>query len=494
LAILEKEVWIGLSKNISYYENLGYEIPKNEKGRVNKGQKILVKIEDLTRGSKSMVTKICDICGNYSENQYYENIVRNRRKGIDMCRKCSNISNAKSRMKNIKFQNSLEYYAKNNNSEYLIKEFSIKNKRTPREVSFGSNYKYLWQCDTCGSDYSASITSRTSNNSGCPYCTGIKINSKNNLWRTHPEVAKMLLNMEEGYNLTYGSNKKQKFLCKDCGAIKEVKVATMVRSGISCSKCGDGFSYPEKILFNALEQIGVTFYPQKVFEWSNKKRYDFYIPAINSIVEVHGNQHYEETTRGRTLREEQENDLEKEELAIVNGIENYIVIDCRFSNMNYIKTNILDSKLSLLLNLKDLDWKKCNTYATTSLVKVVCEIWEEHAVISTSKISRMLNISRSSVKKYLLQGTDLGYCDYDPNQVRYQNGKSRGGRNKRSVVKIDSQTLAAEEFHSIKEAANKLNINTSGIHKVLKNSRKTAGGYKWMYKEDYEKYIQQQAN
>lgn len=81
MSILEKEVYVTLhSKTISWYEKKGYPIPreKNSRGKsiVPRGSKILVKIEDLTRGSDTRITKVCDICGDHIINQKYSLVIR----------------------------------------------------------------------------------------------------------------------------------------------------------------------------------------------------------------------------------------------------------------------------------------------------------------------------------------------------------------------------------------------------------------------------------
>ena len=73
-------------------------------------------------------------------------------------------------------------------------------------------------------------------------------------------------------------------------------------------------------------------------------------------METHGKQHYEDGFKGcggRTLEEEQQNDKNKYELAIKNGIkqQNYIVIDCSKSDLEFIKNNIINSRLNELFNL-----------------------------------------------------------------------------------------------------------------------------------------------
>jgi len=168
---------------------------------------------------------------------------------------------------------------------------------------------------------------------------------KNCLAYTHPEIAKLVLNKELSYQLTHGSGKKVDFVC-GCGKIiKDKTVHTVVRRGLSCPECSDGISYPEKFMFNLLDQLDIDFESQKIFNWSENKRYDFYIPKYDCIIETHGLQHYKHTGFDRTLEEEQRNDDLKEKLAKENGIENYIVIDCRKSEMEWIKNKVLDSKL-----------------------------------------------------------------------------------------------------------------------------------------------------
>ncbi|MEM5599205.1 hypothetical protein AAHB53_28045 [Niallia circulans] len=70
-------------------------------------------------------------------------------------------------------------------------------------------------------------------------------------------------------------------------------------------KCSDGFSIPEKFMFNLLDYLQVDFDYQKVFDWSLGKRYDFYIPMLNCIIETHGAQHYQYSGFMNSLEQEQ---------------------------------------------------------------------------------------------------------------------------------------------------------------------------------------------
>jgi hypothetical protein len=147
---------------------------------------------------------------------------------------------------------------------------------------------------------------------------------------------------ERGYETTAGRREKEIFICDKCGHENSKWVYQMAYQGFSCEQCSDGISYPEKFFASLLNQIGIEYEKQKVFEWSKEvtsdwkslcgfKKYDFYISSFDCIIEVHGIQHHEESFKrikgARSLIEEQENDRLKKELAINNKIKHYIVID-----------------------------------------------------------------------------------------------------------------------------------------------------------------------
>ena len=50
------------SKTISYYENLGYDIPKKENGHYDIYKTFEVNSIDLQHGSSQQITAICDNC------------------------------------------------------------------------------------------------------------------------------------------------------------------------------------------------------------------------------------------------------------------------------------------------------------------------------------------------------------------------------------------------------------------------------------------------
>lgn len=289
---------------------------------------------------------------------------------------------------------------------------------TPENIASFSNKSYWWMCERHPNhSWKASPNARVNGN-GCPYCA--KFNPKllvgfNDMWTTAPELAKMLADPEDGYRYTQGSNKKVDWKCSDCGEIIKNKVISNVKKrGTSCPKCSDGVRYPERHMGALLDYMEVEYIHDSTFRWSNGKRYDFYIPSLNLIIEAHGGQHFYkgfETFEGATtLQETQLNDEYKHGLAINNGIHEYIVIDCRKSEFEYIKNNILNSRLAELFDLSNIDWDKINKLAESSKVLKAIDMYKNN--FSVKEISYHLRLDVSTIREYLRKGNDNGWCIY----------------------------------------------------------------------------------
>lgn len=281
-------------------------------------------------------------------------------------------------------------------------------------------YEYL--CNVCG--YGGKITENRLNgrNGSCPCCSGHKIKEGFNDFKTnYPELVKYFKNPNECSNLPCQTTRKVELKCLDCGATTLVSVNNFVKVGkFNCSKCSDGLSYPNKFMFNFLEQLNVDFEPEKVFSWIKSRRYDFYVSSINCIIEAHGKQHY---VKGRSfpiqLEEQQKIDEEKRDLALKNGIDHYIEIDCSMSNSDFIKNNILNSKLNELFDLSSINWIKCDEYSVSSLLKSVCEYKRDNPNSTTGDISKLFKISKNTATLYLKTGNKIwDWVGYDAEQER----------------------------------------------------------------------------
>jgi hypothetical protein len=244
-------------------------------------------------------------------------------------------------------------------------------------------------------------------------------------------------------------------------------------------------------MFNVLYQLSVNFETQKLFLWSNKRVYDFYIEDSKTIVEVHGLQHYENKgfKGGRTLEEEMNNDEIKSILAKDNGIENYIIIDARKSDIEFIKNSILTSNLKKIYNLENIDWETCHKNACKSLVKSACDLWNT-GLHSTSLIGNKLSLNKNTIRNYLKKGYKAGLCDYSINKSKAYAIKKTTESKHKAVICIST----GEIFTSLKSAGVKCGTSPSNISAACKGKTKTAGGFKWMYKKDYDQYIEQSKN
>ena len=68
-------------------------------------------------------------------------------------------------------------------------------------------------------------------------------------------------------------------------------------------------SVPNRTMYWCLDSLNISFEDEAFFEWSDlkegRKVYDFFLPDYSCIIEMHGAQHYIESTNfsGKTLSE-----------------------------------------------------------------------------------------------------------------------------------------------------------------------------------------------
>lgn len=78
-------------------------------------------------------------------------------------------------------------------------------------------------------------------------------------------------------------------------------------------------------------------------------------------------------------------------------------------------------------------------------------------------------------------------------EVRKERGTFAGANNPsaKPVIQLDKDTLKfIAEYECTSYAAKAIGIKSSGnIRMCCKNRNRTCGGYKWMYKADYEKEV-----
>ncbi len=314
---------------------------------------------------------------------------------------------------------------------------------------------YVVRCMVDGYEFKI-IEYHLKQGNGCKLCSNSIRTGINDVATKRPELIRYFVNIKDAYGNGCSSKKKVLLKCQDCGAQKELSINSLCINGFSCNNCSDGISIPNKFIYNLLKQLNIEFETEKSFEWSNNKRYDAFIPSLNCIIEMHGRQHYEESFRGRKIEDEQENDKIKESYAKEHGVDNYIIIDCRYSKIDFIKENIIKSRLLDLLNLKEnhIDWDNIWVNCQTNIVKQVAKLWSNDK-ISVENISKDLGVTSDTIRNWLKKSTECGFCYYSP----YEEIKKAG---KKSSKKIRCVTNG-ETYESATIASKIMKTNVSSI-------------------------------
>lgn len=402
--------------------------------------------------------------------------------------------------------------------DITIIDMEIRERKRKDRKSLVNERFYKFICNKCG--YIGWIEEyRLIGNQkiGCSCCSGkVLIQGINDI----PTVAPWMVQYFQGgyneaklYTVSGGCNPNNKNkniypICPVCGRIKDkkVKIYDIYRNHSIGCLCSDSIPYGEKFVFSILEQFKINFEIQlskTTFDWCDKYRYDFYFELNGEkyICETHGLQHYEESfinvksnRHRRTLKEEQENDGIKKELAIANGIksENYIVIDCRKSTLEWIKQNILKSRLSELFNLSTIDWFRCEEYALSNLVKIACEHKRNNISLTTTEIGKIMGYSQSTIITWLKAGNKLKWCHYDAEEEleksHFQTGDTAWNCKQVEIFKNGIRLGIFESYSNLEIQSKKIFgvlLFALGISKVCKGKLKQYKGY--VFKDVEEK-------
>lgn len=377
--------------------------------------------------------------------------------------------------------------------QYLLDEFgengiqlywSDKNKKSPFDVSKCSGKKVFIKCQNDNHPDYEVTPNHFYNGSRCPICSNQKIISNiNSIAITNPEYIPYFLNVNDAYTYSCGSNKTCDLICPNCGTEKRMKISALFNFGFSCPMCSDGISYPEKFVYSFLRQlkklIDFSFEMHHTFDWSSKsksgigmKEYDFVLFYQDNIfiIEVNGEQHYNGNFKnlgGKTLEEEQANDIIKYKLAINNGIDKdkYIILNAIHSEASWLKQSIIDSNILSIFNLSesDIDWEECERESLKSLVKECCDLWNA-GVRSTILIGEKLEINPTTVYRYLIKASDAGMCEYKASDLGYLS-------NTKPIICIDNNYVFANS-----KICEDNSENLFGFHLMYKNILDNANG------------------
>lgn len=288
-------------------------------------------------------------------------------------------------------------------------------------VFINSSKKMKVVCTKCGKEDEKSWA-EVQQKDTCSYCckNPTKVSFETSIAGKRPDLIKYFKNTKDAETVTVMSDKKLKLKCPDCGFEKEMTAGKLTERRFACAKCGDGISIPEKFIGEVLDQLNANAKREKTFGWSKKFRYDFYLEKENIIIETHGGQHYNEkySFTKITLSEQQKIDEEKKELALANGIDRYIELNCSSTDFKKLKEETIIS-FGELFDLSKVDWEKAKLATQNNIMKKICEHWELNKGKQTiEEMAKELDVSRSLMFKYRKLGNELGLCDYIPGEIR----------------------------------------------------------------------------
>ena len=354
---------------------------------------------------------------------------------------------------------------------------------TDRKVEFDGKYHtkyYKYRCLECNFDCGEHYYNRVFHNEiwftegtirsgGCSCCGGRRVvRGINSILDTNPELVKYLLHKDDAVKYSKGSHNKIYTICPFCGNIEKKRIDALVNCGFSCHSCGDGFSYPNKFMFNLLAQLNLKFETEYNPKWLNGKRFDFYIPLLKLIIEMDGGLGHGKRVMGN-ISPEQTLDIDnwKDNQASKHGL--FVIrIDCDESDMNYIKKNILSSALSKYLDLSKINWIDCDTYAKGSIYIDIVNYYNE------------FNITQHTVIQYLKYANKNKLINFNPKE-NMRKTQFKGIK----IIQFDMFTLKSIcEYNSIYEAEKNTGISCSSIKRCCDRELPIAGGYIWRLKGD----------
>lgn len=209
---------------------------------------------------------------------------------------------------------------------------------------------------------------------------------------------------------SYETTRGYKLECLSCGYKYETREDRLS----SCPVCGIRSTYSERFIFSIFIQSKTDFEVQKEFEWLENRWYDVYLPKYNSIVEIHGLQHYEpvklKNRENKPIEEIfnecVESDKLKQEAAINNGLKYYAIDAKKQDNLFKEAQKILD-----FIDFSKVSELECGKFAIYNSVKDICNLWNSGK--SVEEISQTLNISIGVIQSKLRIGNKYNLCVYD---------------------------------------------------------------------------------
>ena len=181
----------------------------------------------------------------------------------------------------------------------------------------------------------------------------------------------------------------------------------------SCPVCGARASENEKIIFSIFIQAEIKFEVQKEFEWLENKWYDAYLPEYNSIIEIHGAQHFKPVSfpsrERKSAQDQYENykvlDKIKKDAALKNNYKYYMINASDPENLFSEAKKVLS-----FIDFTNVSEFECRKFAISNKVQKYFDLWNKG--YSLDDISKFTNKSIQAVRNKLRKGSEFNLTNY----------------------------------------------------------------------------------
>lgn len=304
----------------------------------------------------------------------------------------------------------------NNNKLLILDRRTIRGNTKKRR-------QYFVECLTCHDkkwkSEEAIIASLNNNGCGCNICAGHEcLPGFNDITIKAPWMIQYFQGGEdEARNYTPSSNSSIYPICPFCGQIydKKIRIYSIYKNkGFGC-KCKKGWPYGERLVGEVLDQNNINYLHDIPFEWSNGRRYDFYLLDYKIIIEVDGeigHGFYQPWKSYEQSEEEFRIDEIKDATAYNNGI-NWVF---RLVYLADFKNEFCDE---IKNGLPEFLWKKTNWEQATeniqkNIYKEICIEYENSDKSSNiiNYICEKYHYSKTTIREILKLGNEYGWCKY----------------------------------------------------------------------------------
>lgn len=275
-----------------------------------------------------------------------------------------------------------------------------------------------------------------------------------------PEFAAWFVDQAIPHERPCGCHDKADFYCQQCGKIVKGKSINNVhkRRQVPCPYCQNGVSYPERYVIALLEQMQIPFIHQYSVKFTQHGqntyyKFDFYDRERGLVIEAHGLQHYKpgvfERFGGHTLEEIQRIDAEKARYATRALHLDYVELDCRQSDPNWIRREAI--KKLTVYPLDTVDWDAVRQGANKSVILQIIELSKQG--YTQHQIGEIVHMCASTVCSKLQKAQEDGIYDgITPRRLRTEENK-RLQKEKRERIRQEREEREAQRHAEQTERA-----------------------------------------